>query len=256
MGLQMIVRRLFVQLGTSALALPLPAVSQALSLTQTQPPTHDFREQELPTAIEGAFTQEKRFKVIGVGGFGCSVADHVMASGMSAVECVFADSQREVPAQYGGQQYVQLNRGVLKYYSSLRERLHETEEAVLNGIRSSIEGTDILFIAAGLGGCTGSRAAPVIALVARGMGIATVGVMTLPLEYEGPVRAKYAGEGQIEMQANVDSLIVRPLDLVPELDELNGAEFLKYTMDQILSIIGGIVIRAGVRPAPGLGLRT
>lgn len=234
----MIARRQFVQRCTSALAVAaLPAVSRALSLPHL--PTLESHEEKLPTAIEGAFTREQIFKVVGVGGYGCNVAMQMMASGLLQVEYVFADSHCEVAGQYGGQRYIRFNRSVLKYYGCLRDRLRETEETVVAGIRSALEGTDMLFITAGLGGCTGTNLAPIISLIAKEMGIATVGFVTLPMEYEGECRSRIADAGLSDLQANVDSLKVRPRDSMLELlgDDVTEAELSDYWMEEIKSSI-------------------
>jgi cell division protein FtsZ len=75
-------------------------------------------------------------------------------------------------------------------------------------IREAITGAHMLFITAGMGGGTGTGAAPVIARVAKEMGILTVGVVTKPFEFEGKRRGKQADDGVAELEANVDSLIV------------------------------------------------
>ena len=78
----------------------------------------------------------------------------------------------------------------------------------MDRIRESISGANMLFITAGMGGGTGTGAAPVIARVAKEMGILTVGVVTKPFDFEGARRMKAADHGLAELEANVDSLIV------------------------------------------------
>src|SRR5690606_34472880 len=84
----------------------------------------------------------------------------------------------------------------------------ESAEVAVDDIRQAIEGAHMLFITAGMGGGTGTGAAPVIARVAKEMGILTVGVVTKPFDWEGGKRMTNAEQGLAELEANVDSLIV------------------------------------------------
>jgi cell division protein FtsZ len=187
--------------------------------------------------------------MIGVGAFGCTVAVKIMTSGMQEIEYVFADSQNKGTGQSGCHKFVRLNRSALKHYGCLRDRVRETEETVVDSIRSALEDTDVLFITAGLGGCTGTRSAPIISLFAREMGIVTVGVVTLPLDHEGKYRTIIADQGLIELRANIDSLIVRPHDKLLESlgDAVTAAELSDYCVAQIKSVVGGIVANTEVR---------
>ena len=101
----------------------------------------------------------------------------------------------------------------------------------------------MLFIVAGMGGETGTGAAPAIARIAKEMGVATIGVVTLPFKFEGKNRLRNAGLGLRELQANVDSLIVLPNDNLLEVlgDYVTVGEAFDYTNEHIKDIIGGIV---------------
>jgi cell division protein FtsZ len=241
----MIARRQFIQLGASALATALTGVSGALSLPDTQQLTLGIHDQKLPTAIEEVFTREKKIKVVGVGGCGCSVADQMIASGLPKVEYAFADTLwPDQVQQYGWKKYIHLHRHVLKFYGCLRDRLRVTEETVVNGIRSEIEGTDMLIITAGFGSYTGSRAAPIIAHIAKEMGITTVGVVTMAMtSCETTPRLRLAEAGLIEMQANTDSLIALSQDKLLETlgDDVYLDEFFAYSKDQIRAAIRGVI---------------
>ena len=100
-----------------------------------------------------------------------------------------------------------------------------------------------MFITAGMGGVTGTGAAPVIARIAKQMGVATIGLVTLPFKFEGQNRLEKAGVGLKELQANVDSLIVLLNENLLEVlgEHVTQFEAFDYTNEHIKDIIGGIV---------------
>jgi cell division protein FtsZ len=118
----------------------------------------------------------------------------------------------------------------------------EAAEAAIDEIRSAIDGAHMLFITAGMGGGTGTGAAPVIARVAKEMGILTVGVVTKPFDWEGGKRMSNADEGLAELEANVDSLIVilneKLLDVLG--DDVTQAEAFAHANDVLKNAVGGI----------------
>jgi cell division protein FtsZ len=109
-------------------------------------------------------------------------------------------------------------------------------------IRAAIEGAHMLFITAGMGGGTGTGAAPVIARVAREMGILTVGVVTKPFEFEGGRRMTNADSGLAELEANVDSLIVVLNEKLLEVlgDDVTQDEAFAHANDVLKNAVGGI----------------
>ena len=127
--------------------------------------------------------------------------------------------------------------------STTRHGRGTTAKLVASDIRAAQRGTDVLFITAGMGGVTGTGAAPVIARIAKQMGVVTIGVVTLPFKFEGQNRLEKAGLGLKRLQANVDSLIVLPNDnLLEVLDEhVTQFEAFDYTNENIKDIIGGFV---------------
>ncbi len=151
-------------------------------------------------------------KVIGVGGAGCNAVNTMIASGLGSVDFIVANTDRQALEQSSAPIKVQigaeLTRGLgaganpeVGRQAALedRERLEEL-----------VRGSDMVFVAAGMGGGTGTGAAPVIAEVAREAGALTVGVVTRPFLFEGKVRSKVAMQGLEELQRHVDSLIVIP----------------------------------------------
>jgi cell division protein FtsZ len=109
-------------------------------------------------------------------------------------------------------------------------------------LQQSLEGADLVFIAAGMGGGTGTGAAPVIARVAREMGILTVGVVTKPFDFEGGRRMSNADSGLTELEANVDSLIVVLNEKLLEVlgDDITQDEAFAHANDVLKNAVGGI----------------
>ena len=119
-----------------------------------------------------------------------------------------------------------------------REAAEQAEEA----IRTAIDGAHMLFITAGMGGGTGTGAAPIIAKVAKEMGILTVGVVTKPFDFEGGRRMSNADSGLAELEANVDSLIVVLNEKLLEVlgDDVSQDEAFAHANDVLKNAVGGI----------------
>ncbi len=116
------------------------------------------------------------------------------------------------------------------------------QRLAIDEIRSAIDGAHMLFITAGMGGGTGTGAAPVIARVAKEMGILTVGVVTKPFDFEGGKRLQNADAGLAELEANVDSLIVVLNDKLLEVlgDDVTQDEAFAHANDVLKNAVGGI----------------
>src|SRR5512140_681833 len=148
-----------------------------------------------------------QIKVIGVGGGGGNAVDHMISRAVQGVEFICANTDAQALARSAAHKSIQLGQSGLGA-GSKPEKGREAAEAAVDDIRDAISGAHMLFITAGMGGGTGTGAAPVIARVAKEMGILTVGVVTKPFEFEGKRRGKSADAGVSELEANVDSLIV------------------------------------------------
>jgi cell division protein FtsZ len=153
--------------------------------------------------------ERTRIKVIGVGGGGGNVIEHMIAQGVQGLEFICANTDVQALQRSNANQLLQLGSSGLGA-GARPEVAKAAAEEVETSIRESIKGADMLFITAGMGGGTGTGAAPVIARLAKEMGILTVGVVTEPFEFEGMRRAKAAALGLVELEATVDSLIVVP----------------------------------------------
>ena len=161
-------------------------------------------------------------KVIGVGGGGCNAIDNMVKSGVKNVEFICANTDAKALSRNKAHHLLQLGHGLTRGLGagSLPEVGKKAAMEDREKIAALLKGTDMLFIASGMGGGTGTGAAPVIADIAKSMNILTVGVVTKPFSYEGDKRRKTAEIGIEELRKYVDSLIVLPNEkLLSELDE-------------------------------------
>ncbi|MFN8848854.1 MAG: cell division protein FtsZ, partial [Inhella sp.] len=140
------------------------------------------------------FNQGARIKVIGVGGGGGNAVEHMIDQRAQGVEFIAANTDAQALTQSRADQVIQLGATGLGAGAKPEVGKVAAEQAE-ERIRETLEGTDMLFITAGMGGGTGTGAAPVIARVAKEMGILTVGVVTKPFDFEGPRRNKIAESG-------------------------------------------------------------
>jgi cell division protein FtsZ len=153
-----------------------------------------------------------RITVFGVGGAGGNAVNNMIESGLQGCEFVVANTDAQALSSSKSERIIQMGLGVTEGLGagSQPEVGRAAAEEVLDEIRDQLSGAHMAFITAGMGGGTGTGAAPVIARCAREMGILTVGVVTKPFQFEGIRRAKVAEAGVNELQASVDTLIVIP----------------------------------------------
>jgi len=188
------------------------------------------------------FNSGTQIKVIGVGGGGGNAVEHMIASGVKGVEFVCANTDAQALRASSAHKTIQLGHSGLGA-GSKPERGREAAEAAVDQIRETLEGCNMLFITAGMGGGTGTGAAPVVARVAREMGILTVGVVTKPFEFEGGRRMQNADTGMAELEANVDSLIVVLNEKLLELpggEDMTQDEAFAHANDVLKNAVGGI----------------
>ncbi|WP_366656931.1 cell division protein FtsZ [Fodinicurvata sp. EGI_FJ10296] len=153
-----------------------------------------------------------RITVVGVGGAGGNAVNNMIQSNLEGVEFVVANTDAQAIAQNLAEKKLQLGIGVTQGLGagSRPDIGRAAAEEVLDEIVSYLEGSHMVFITAGMGGGTGTGAAPIIARAARDQGILTVGVVTKPFHFEGAHRMKTAEAGLNELQQYVDTLIVIP----------------------------------------------
>ena len=156
--------------------------------------------------------QKAKLKVVGVGGAGGNAVTRMITSGMKGVDFIAINTDAQDLDNNPSEQKVQIGKNLTKGLGAGansnvgRDAVESDKEA----ITSLLEGADMVFITAGMGGGTGTGAAPVISQVSRELGILTVGIVTLPFSFEGPKRMKRALDGMAEMKKACDTLIAIP----------------------------------------------
>jgi cell division protein FtsZ len=153
-----------------------------------------------------------KLKVIGVGGGGCNAIESMMKKGLSGVEYVAINTDAQVLATSNADQKIQIGTNLTKGLGAGadpnvgRKALEEDRDK----ITKILEDSDMVFITTGMGGGTGTGAAPIVASIAQSVGALVVGIVTKPFKWEGKKRMLNAEEGISEMRQYVDSLIVIP----------------------------------------------
>lgn len=192
-------------------------------------------------------------KVMGVGGAGCNAVNTMIEAGLNRVEFVVANTDLQALGRSMASYKIQLGperaRGL-----GAGARPDVGKESALESetqIRDSLEGADMVFVTAGMGGGTGTGGAPIAAKIARELGILTVGVVTKPFQYEGNRRSSFAEEGIRELKKHVDSLLVIPNQKLLGLVDKNTPllEAFKIADDVLRQAIQGI---SDVITTPGL----
>jgi len=160
------------------------------------------------------YSENAVIKVIGVGGGGGNAVREMASSGIEGVDFICANTDRQALSNSNVKTTLQIGTNITKGLGAGANPDIGRQAAMedRDRLRESIEGADMLFITAGLGGGTGTGAAPVIAQVAKEMGILTVAVVTKPFGMEGKKRTTIANEGFVELGRHVDSLITIPND--------------------------------------------
>ncbi len=187
------------------------------------------------------FNSETKIKVIGVGGGGGNAVEHMIASNVQGVEFISANTDSQALTRSSAHRVIQLGKNGLGA-GSKPEKGRDAADMAEDAIREAIAGSNMLFITAGMGGGTGTGAAPVIARIAKEMGILTVGVVTKPFDWEGGRRMNNADTGLAELEANVDSLIVILNEKLLEVlgDDVTQEQAFCHANDVLKNAVGGI----------------
>ena len=188
--------------------------------------------------------QVANIKVIGVGGGGGNALNNMIAQGLSGVSFIAANTDAQALVRSAAEFRLQLGSNSTKGLGAggKPEIGREAAESDRAQIQEMLVDTEMVFITAGMGGGTGTGAAPVIAEVARDMGILTVGVVTKPFQFEGRRRMRFAEEGIAELSKAVDTLITIPNQKLISLAGKNTSmkdTFLKAD-DVLLQAVRGI----------------
>lgn len=191
------------------------------------------------TRVNGA-----RIKVVGVGGGGCNAVNTMIRSGLTGVEYIVANTDAQALSVSLAQTKIQLGGSVTKGLGAganpeigKKSALEDYEK-----ISEVLKGADMVFITAGMGGGTGTGAAPVIAKLAKELGALTVGVVTKPFVFEGKKRFKQAEEGIRNLEESVDSLITIPNQRLLYLagENLSLVDTFKKADEVLLNAVRGI----------------
>jgi len=197
-------------------------------------------------------SQEAVIKVIGVGGCGGNAVDHMISKNVNGVEFICANTDAQALIKSEAATTLQIGTDITKGLGAGAKPEIGREAAIedRDHIAEMIEGADMLFIAAGMGGGTGTGAAPIIAEVAKEMGILTVAVVTKPFSFEGK-RTVVAKEGLEELSQYVDSLIVIPNEKLMEVlgEDVPFMEAFRAANDVLHNAVSGI---AEIINCPGL----
>ena len=194
---------------------------------------------------------QARFTVFGVGGAGGNAVQHMLESDIQGVKFVCANTDKQALDRMNAQFKIQLGelstRGLGAGANPNVGQAAAEESRDL--IRQHLEGTDMVFVTAGMGGGTGTGAAPVVAEIAKEMGILTVGVVTTPFNFEGKRRLQSAEQGIEALEAHVDSLIIIPNQrLLKVFRDISMKDAYKKADDVILNAVRSIfdlVVRPG-----------
>jgi cell division protein FtsZ len=204
----------------------------------------------MPSMINSRFSfdeqsqENAKLKVIGVGGGGGNAINNMIDRGLNNVEYIALNTDAQVLKNNMANVTIQVGKSLTSGLGAgarpevgreaLEENRHEIEE--------TIEGADMIFVTAGMGGGTGTGGAPVVAGIAKRKGILTVGVVTTPFVCEGRIRMKYAIDGINELKKNCDTVIVIPNERLLELCSENTSMMEAFAManDVLYSATRGI----------------
>lgn len=165
--------------------------------------------------------QFAKIKVIGCGGGGNNAINRMIEADLQGVEFIALNTDKQALSLSEAENKVQIGEKITKGLGAGAnpEIGQKSAEESKDEIYKVLEGTDMLFITAGMGGGTGTGAAPVVASIAKELGILTVGVVTKPFTFEGKNRMKQAEKGIEELKANVDTLVTIPNDRLLQVAE-------------------------------------
>lgn len=198
----------------------------------------------MPFHLEEAPQKAARIKVIGVGGGGSNAVNRMSTSSMTGVEFIVVNTDAQALQLSAVETRLQIGEKLTKGLGAgsspdvgRKAAIEDTDK-----ILSLLEGADMVFVTAGLGGGTGTGAAPIIANLAKEIGILTVGVVTKPFAFEGKVRAAQAERGLQELKQKVDTLITIPNQQLLALAEASTTflEAFKLADDVLRQAVQGI----------------
>ncbi|WP_425379559.1 cell division protein FtsZ [Spiroplasma endosymbiont of Stenodema calcarata] len=181
------------------------------------------------------YEQVASIKVIGIGGAGNNAVNRMIEAGVQGVEFIVANTDAQIISVSKSKNKIVLGKETSKGLGAganpdvgRQAAIESTEE-----IKDALKGADMVFVAAGMGGGTGTGAAPIIAKIAKEQGALTVGIITTPFSFEGRARNSYAIQGTEELRKHVDSLII-------------------ISNDRLLEVIGGVPLKDSFKEADNI----
>ena len=191
-------------------------------------------------------------KVIGVGGAGNNVVNRMVKAGTQGVEFVAINTDKQALAVSNADEKLQIGEKITRGQGagSDPEIGKRSAEESRNDIANAVEDSDMVFITAGMGGGTGTGAAPAVAEIAREAGVLTVGVVTKPFKFEGKRRMDQANAGIKELLGRVDSLLIIPNDRLKyatdqKITLANAFEIADDVLHQAVTSISGLIKNTG-----------
>ena len=191
-------------------------------------------------------------KVVGIGGAGGNVVNRMVSAGTSGAEFIAINTDRQALSMSTADQKIQIGEKLTHGQGAGSDPAvgGKAAEESRNEIAKALEGTDMVFITAGMGGGTGTGAGPVVADIAKEAGILTVGVVTKPFGFEGKKRMTQAMQGIDELLSKVDSLLVIPNDRLKYATDqkvtfANAFEIADEVLHQAVTSISGLIKNTG-----------
>ena len=176
-------------------------------------------------------------KVVGIGGGGNNAVNRMIDEGVKGIEFISVNTDKQALVSSKAHKQIQIGEKLTRGLGAGakpevgKDAAKESRAQIIQ----ELEGTDIVFVTAGMGGGTGTGAAPIVAEIAKQLGILTIGVVTKPFGFEGRVRMRNAQSGISELQENVDTLITVPNDKLLQIVSQNTSMLDAFTMaDEVL----------------------
>lgn len=203
--------------------------------------------------IDNTHEMKARIKVVGVGGGGNNAVDRMVEEGIEYIDFISANTDNKALTRSKASVRIQLGEKLTRGLGAggQPDKGRRAAEETRDILAKAIDNTDLLFITAGMGGGTGTGAAPVIAAIAREMGILTVGVVTKPFAFEGGPRMRNALAGIAELRDNVDTLVIIPNERLLQIvgDDVSLVDAFKRA-DEVLrqGVLGisGVILDDGL----------
>ena len=185
-----------------------------------------------------------RIRIFGVGGSGKNATNHMIKNGVEGVEFIAANTDSQDLKSSKANKKIHLGKSITRGLGTGMNPStgKNAAEEVKDEIVEAIKGSDLIFISGGMGGGTGTGASPVIARIAKELGVLTVAIVTTPFNFEGGSRKKIADEGIKELAKNTDSLIIIPNDNILKMTDIktNMSDAFSYSDDVLLNAVKGI----------------